>query len=43
MLEKFIRLNKIQFVFDAFIIFVIFAAQILFDPSDDEREKHKDC
>ncbi len=43
MLEKFIRLNKIQFVFYVFIIFVIFAAQIIFDPTDDEREKHKDC
>ena len=43
MLEKFIRLNKIQFVFDAFIIFGIFAAKTIFDSTDDEREKHKDC
>ena len=43
MLEKFIRLNKIQFVFDVFIIFAMFAAQIILEPTDDEREKHKDC
>ena len=43
MLDKFIRLKKIQFVFEVFIIFAIFAAQIILDPIDDEREKHKDC
>ena len=43
MVVKFIWLKYIQFVFDIFIIFAIFAAQIILDPTDDEREKHKDC
>ena len=32
-----------QYVFEFFIFFVIFAAQVILDPTDDEREKHKDC
>jgi exosome complex RNA-binding protein Rrp42 (RNase PH superfamily) len=28
---------------DVFIIFAIFASQIILEPTDDEREKHKDC
>ena len=37
------RLKLIRFVFDIFIIFAMFAAQIILEPTDDEREKHKDC
>ena len=43
MLVKFLRLKEIRFVFDVFIIFAIFAAQIILDLTDDEREKHNDC
>ena len=36
-------MKKKEYSFEIIIFFAIFAAQIILDPTDGEREKHKDC